>query len=710
MRLIGHIALIALIFLGTFSGCLGTTPGNTANKTQLAVTFTAAPTEGKAPLKVSFTIECSYESGLKDWTLAYGDGKQDKSAINGKTFRTTKEHTYSEGSFIAKLTVSALNGETVTRTRTITVRGQDNGGASGDTGDGEDSGSGGSETTLVQKPSKYSLTALELQGKRRIVLPESDYASLPILAPVFKNHGMNVSIEWNNGDGVQIAADDASKFSSQVAITFWEGKSTKAIVVDSYENALLVGPLACMLDAPILYYGSTTNEALWRVGAITKDDIISAGNAPFSNKVKISLKNQEAVQDYTISVAKEKGTNLNYIAVVNPDDDGGLESYFPQNAPYTAHLSCFGSIFAVYRNGIVISVANGSKAPYPGIIDQSIEHVASKLKQNGMTPKFLMLLGDSVSLPFSYYWFSDRSTELGKIPTDNVYANFDGTPSEGYDTNKENPGYPSNAKNVDVAHGRIIAKNLAGLSRYADRIFNYREYLAIETAPPAPIPTLNPLEWNNNALAYSSTAAEFGTPEEVQAWANMFVFGGFNTLEGSVVGHTCVPGAGSIVSGKLLGELFTLSNFIVAGADHGCPHGNSVWYNQLKPMPPNVNFQVSCLTGMIDTYYPDPTWDEVSKSDSFTYAMLDNGVAAYIASMRSTYGVLTGSYPMIGLDMGTAGDLAYFFMDNLISMNCTVGEALQKAKAQHSWDLISFEYQLYGDPAFNPYEPCNEGS
>ena len=111
---------------------------------------------------------------------------------------------------------------------------------------------------------------------------------------------------------------------------------------------------------------------------------------------------------------------------------------------------------------------------------------------------------------------------------------------------------------------------------------------------------------------------------------------------------------------------------------------------------------------MIDTYFPDPTWDSVSKSDSFTYAMLDNGVGAFIASMRSTYGVLTGSYPMVGLTMDTAGDLAYYFMDGLITQDCTVGEALQQAKALNC-DVISFEYQLYGDPAFNPYEPCNEG-
>jgi len=88
--------------------------------------------------------------------------------------------------------------------------------------------------------------------------------------------------------------------------------------------------------------------------------------------------------------------------------------------------------------------------------------------------------------------------------------------------------------------------------------------------------------------------------------------------------------------------------------------------------------------------------------------MVDNGVGAYIASMRSTYGILIGSYPMVGLNMGTSGDLSYYTMDNLITKDCTVGEALQQGKPNVG-DVISFEYTLYGDPAFNPYEPCNEG-
>ncbi|MDD5502629.1 MAG: C25 family cysteine peptidase [Candidatus Thermoplasmatota archaeon] len=567
---------------------------------------------------------------------------------------------------------------------------------------------------LVSKPVNTVLSAMDLQGKKGVVIPSTEYYNLPILAPVLKNYGLNVSVDWKKDGYADISCPDVSEFSSKIALAFWN-RSDMAIVVDNYENSILAGSLASVLNAPILYYGNTTNEALWMLGATNPENIIAIGNVPYAEKANVSLAGQDDIIGFTVSAAKEKGVNLNYITVVNADDETGLQSYFKQKSktPYTEHLSCFGSIFSAYHNGIVVSVANGTIAPSPEIIDLAVAKAAKAMNESGMQPKFLLMLGDSVSLPFCYYWFPGNSEELGKIPTDNVYADLEieGVCEDGYDTNESNPGHPVEPMTVELANGRIVAKSLESLSRYADRIFNYNEYLAATSAPAANIPALNPLEWNNNALAYSATGAEFGTPEELQAY-ELLLTSGFNTQEGSAAGHTS-PGliAGfNQVSGVLVSTLFTMSSLIVAGADHGCPQANSVDYSQLQPMPPNVNFQVSCLTGMIDTYFPDPAWNTVSKDDSYTYSMLDNGCACLVASMRSTYGMLTGSYPAAGVEMGTSGDTAYHFMDNLIQQDCTVGEALQQAKANLGENLISFEYTLYGDPAFNPYEPCNEGS
>jgi len=60
--------------------------------------------------------------------------------------------------------------------------------------------------------------------------------------------------------------------------------------------------------------------------------------------------------------------------------------------------------------------------------------------------------------------------------------------------------------------------------------------------------------------------------------------------------------------------------------------------------------------------------------------------------------------------------MGYLLYKHLINGDLTTGEALMNAKnqfisesADSSKELIAWEYQLYGDPAFNPYEPCNEG-
>ncbi|PKK85898.1 MAG: hypothetical protein CVT48_03450 [Thermoplasmata archaeon HGW-Thermoplasmata-1] len=52
--------------------------------------------------------------------------------------------------------------------------------------------------------------------------------------------------------------------------------------------------------------------------------------------------------------------------------------------------------------------------------------------------------------------------------------------------------------------------------------------------------------------------------------------------------------------------------------------------------------------------------------------MIDNGSVAYIASTRMMSGQFTGSYPMFDMALGSAGDMAYYFFDELITRNYSV--------------------------------------
>ncbi|MDD5502441.1 MAG: C25 family cysteine peptidase [Candidatus Thermoplasmatota archaeon] len=575
----------------------------------------------------------------------------------------------------------------------------------------------------ITSPQKYALEPYGVPGNAICLTDEKDYEGIPILVPIFKNHDKMTSLAWKDAsDGFKknkliytdIDFENVSEFSSIIAITFYEKNEKsdviKAIVVDSYENSILAGPIASILDIPILRYGQTTNEALWRIGAKNAENIIAIGNVPYSKTAGVSLGMQQDIWNFTVSLAKSHSVDMNYIVVCNPDDNDGLQSYFPQSTstPYTAHLSCLASTFAAFRNGIVISVANGSVAPSPAHIDSSVENMVYMLNHNELKMRFLLLVGDSISLPFSYYFGNIIAAPVQdeeKIATDNIYADLEGAPENGYDTENKNGNYdyPEKAISVELAVGRIIAKNCSRLSMQLDRIVNYREYLAVESAPVAS--TMNTLsdEWNNNALAYTAESTESGWPEELQGALLISQRGFFNLKERSLDEKTLC-----ILADSSLPNDFAISNFVFAGPDHGNPQRNSASYDRIISMPPNVNFQLSCHTGRIDNYAAG-TLFKVSKSDSFAYSMIDNGCICYVASTRTMHWQFTGSYPMFDMPLGSAGDLAYYFFDSLIGTNCTVGEALQTAKQKADWDT-SFEYVLYGDPAFNPYEPCNEGT
>jgi hypothetical protein len=559
--------------------------------------------------------------------------------------------------------------------------------------------------TLVYKPGSYSISALDFQGKTRIILSEADYKSLPVLAPVFKNHGIDASIAWNNGDGVEIAAEDASKFSSQVAVTFWEGKAQKAVVVDSYENALLAGPLAAMLDAPILYYGSTTNEALWRIGANDSSEVISMGNTPYSSKVQASLQNQNAVWEYTISTAKGRGANLNYIAVVNPNDD--TDDKF-----YTAHLSAFGSVLATYRNGLVISTDGDSQKT-----NALIKSLVNKTVNANMDPKFVCILGDYAAVQPGG-WITDSSWEGDGVtsedenpcPSDNPYVDFD-----------------EDNSTVELANGRIIAKTINDMSYYFDRIVNYNSYISNPKKDASPNPLLFGADWNNNAMTYFATRTEYMTLGAETATNNLFRDSSFNTQDDSVQAHCDVENVLGI-TGMLLPPDFAKSNFIAMMSDHGYPGGCSVSAGDLIDMPPNVFFAASCSLGRIDIENYEWGGEKFTKDMLFTSTVLEKGTLVYFGATRTTWGQWAElpDNPVYGYEtqgVGGSQGLGLFVYRYIINENLTTGEALAKAKADFikedgnivlggngNANLISWEYHLYGDPAFNPYEPCNEGS
>jgi len=185
---------------------------------------------------------------------------------------------------------------------------------------------------------------------------------------------------------------------------------------------------------------------------------------------------------------------------------------------------------------------------------------------------------------------------------------------------------------------------------------------------------------------------------------------------------------------KITAPLYARSNFI-----YFCAHGFYYWYvppgfkptgvgggfdvAHVKDMSfgPSVLFGSSCVTGKIDGIQP---------YNALSLTFLHSGMNSYIGASRLSWGGLSliddsgeayGDY----LALLMYGYLTGFIYDKdggLISQtggDVTMGEALMMAKNMFIQvggtdgggprdDTIA-EFNIHGDPAFNPYEPIHQG-
>ena len=215
------------------------------------------------------------------------------------------------------------------------------------------------------------------------------------------------------------------------------------------------------------------------------------------------------------------------------------------------------------------------------------------------------------------------------------------------------------------------------------------------------------------------------------------VSAGFGKILEKVIRRLTPIGGGWLGPGFGLGKSYT--PVTVTGLDMG----------------PSFMFLDSCTCGKIDGVYPE---------QSVTMALLHTGVGNLIASTTGSNipgGYLPGKNKMTDTpfsvwkarnewekkaEQGIYPDLHFGFkmFEDISSYmkeeDCSTGEAFRLAKNKYlpediTWELwwtpplssssdapdfygrhedakytTYFEFVLYGDPAFNPYEPCNEGS
>ena len=344
----------------------------------------------------------------------------------------------------------------------------------------------------------------------------------------------------------------------------------------------------------------------------------------------------------------------------------------------------------------------------------------------------LGIISDTNMIPWFYYHTSGQDAygpqEGFGIPGDNFYADIDASRSDApYEIDGEDPS-------MELAVGRIVGWDVQDVSALIGRTFFYDDI--IDT-----FEGINGDSWKNSGFAH------FGSEPPVESAAsateklvNMWRSAGFTADDP-------MQHSNELSRRQVAEDYYQRSNFIMF-----CAHGFYYWYvptaqeslitvgsGGVVPsghgggafdvihvkdfdMGPGIVFASSCVTGKIDGIQP-----RLALSQAFLHAGLNTYIGAsrlswggviplpdgnsdeqlgdYLALL--IHGYLTGG---ISYDKENPGDITPMEYEDV-----TIGGALMLAKNKYVEDKGSDgggahddtieEFNIMGDPAFNPYEP-----
>jgi hypothetical protein len=340
------------------------------------------------------------------------------------------------------------------------------------------------------------------------------------------------------------------------------------------------------------------------------------------------------------------------------------------------------------------------------------------------------IIADTNMIPQYYFKTMQGGGEEGYgMPSDNIYMDIDiDKLNAPMDIGGKNPSF-------EVPAGRILGWDVQDVSALLARTFFYN-YIIDQRISTGNTGILSS-SWKSSAMTTVGTEPPVGAARTAADKLNaMWTMVGFD-VDSTKNGERSRR--------QFSEDIYKSSNFMFFAA-----HGFYYWYvptawegsfGILPPtygggaydvahvkqmsMGPSIIYGSSCVTGRTDGLYPYNT---------LSMAFIHAGVNTYIGATRSSWGAL---FPVPNMKEGERlgdllgmyfyGNLAGYIYDkhgSLIIKNqlsdTTVGIALMDAKNRYVEsegtdnggpnDDTFNEFVIYGDPAFNPYEPGNEGS
>ncbi len=471
----------------------------------------------------------------------------------------------------------------------------------------------------------------------------------PILAGAIVNKGIVAEFE-----DTPMADEELSIFSSRAAITFWES-SNIVYAVDSYENAMRVSSLAAIDDSPILLWGKTSENAVKKLNAL---NVIGIGNLPPGICSRILVDNRDVI-NYSI---ERKLPIRGYLSVVNPNSSDPASALAP--------------LLTALRNGVLLTV-NGSGANY---VHGIVYSIVRDLSDAGIKVDCLAIFGGMESI--NHYKTQITLTSATGSFEEEIYTdNFYGC---AITDNLESLAVP------EIAVGRIIALNLTAAKELFARYACYGN---------------NSGDWRNNAVICNANEVPEADPQSgiTLSILNMnivFMGANYNTYTSTAVITR--------VGRQTLLERISNANFIYSITNQDA-NGTRIFADVARFNPGIV---VDC----------DAIKEESIKRVNWThYRVLGTGANAYVAPLLNSWfgisGEISANISRVVPEEDELLQLAKGFFKEMIENNKSIGIALRDAKksfvGEHPYDgvasMTSMAFTLYGDPAFNPYEPCNEG-
>ena len=169
---------------------------------------------------------------------------------------------------------------------------------------------------------------------------------------------------------------------------------------DDYGHAVMASSLAALLDAPLFFVGSARAPAVdVELARLSPSEILVVGDADAAPEGSVSVTSADEVIEWLA----EQGIDLDYVAVVNPNDRTGGRSQ---------KLSLTAPVYTARHDGLVVATASAIP-PDPATgreLGKTLRFLQGRYETLGHHPEHLALVGSFDVIPVN------RTNSLFDVP------------------------------------------------------------------------------------------------------------------------------------------------------------------------------------------------------------------------------------------------------------------------------------------------------